>query len=205
MPRSKTSKKWLKEHFDDEFVKKSKADGYRSRAVYKLIEINDRDAILKPGMVVVDLGAAPGGWSQIAVDCVGDKGHVVAMDILPMDNLAGVEFIQGDFTSIEVHNQLVELLAGKKVDCVISDMAPNLSGNPSIDIPRSMYLVELAFDFALKNLKPGGTFLTKIFHGSGFDDLLKQARTNFDKVMTRKPKASRARSKETYLLAKGKK
>lgn len=208
MTRSKTSKQWLKEHFDDEYVKRAQADGYRSRAVYKLLEINDKDKLLKPGMAVVDLGAAPGGWSQIAAKMVGDKGHVIAMDILPMDTLAGVEFIQGDFTELIVYEQLLELLQNqglsKQVDLVICDIAPNMSGNPAIDIPRAINLVELAFDFAMTSLKPGGNFLTKIFHGAGFDEVLAQARKRFDKVVMRKPKASRARSRESYLLGKGK-
>jgi len=208
MGRSKTSQKWLHEHFSDIYVKKAQADGYRSRAVYKLIEINQKDKILKPGLTVIDLGAAPGGWSQIAVNEIGDKGRVVALDILPMDNLAGVEFIQGDFTEESVYEELMQRIGGEKsqnrcIDLVISDMAPNMSGNRAVDIPRSMLLVELALDFAMNILKPGGNFLVKIFHGTGFDDILALARQNFDKVVMRKPKASRPRSKESYLLAKG--
>ena len=203
MTRSKSSKRWLKEHFDDPYVKKAQADGYRSRAVYKLIEINDKDAIFKKGMTVVDLGAAPGGWSQIAAKQVSTSGRVIALDLLPMDSIAGVDVIQGDFTEDEVYHQLKSIISNEGVDVVISDMAPNMSGNPAVDIPRSMYLVELALDFALSVLKPGGTFLAKIMQGSGFESLLSQARSEFSKVVIRKPQASRPRSREIYLLAKG--
>lgn len=203
MSRSKSSKRWLKEHFNDDYVKRAQALGYRSRAVFKLLEIQEKDNIIKPGMTVVDLGAAPGGWSQVAADIVGDKGRVIAVDLLPIDALAGVECLQGDFTSDEILSQLLESLQGHRVDLVISDMAPNMSGNKSIDTPRAMLLVELALDFAKQTLKPDGLFLTKIFHGEGFDALLKDAKQSFEKVVMRKPKASRARSKESYLLAKG--
>jgi 23S rRNA (uridine2552-2'-O)-methyltransferase len=203
MARSKTSKRWLKEHFEDPFVKKAQADGFRSRAVYKLIEIDDKDAILKQGFTVVDLGASPGGWSQVAAEKVGMSGRIVALDMLPMDSLAGVEFVQGDFTEEDVFHRLMSIINNERVDVVISDMAPNMSGNPAVDIPRAMYLVELSLEFAQSVLKPGGTFLAKVFQGSGFDVLLQQTRNNFSKVVIRKPQASRARSREIYLLAKG--
>ena len=203
MARSKSSARWLKEHFDDRFVKLSKQDGYRSRASYKLLEINDKDRLFKPGQVVVDLGAAPGGWSQVAVDLVGNKGRVVASDILPMDGLPGVSFIQGDFTEQAVFDQIQETLGEDAVDLVISDMAPNLSGMASMDIPRAMYLVELALDFAIQTLRPGGVLVCKIFHGEGFEQVQQAARANFASVVFRKPEASRSRSRETYLVAKG--
>jgi 23S rRNA (uridine2552-2'-O)-methyltransferase len=202
MARSKTSKRWLKEHFDDIYVKQAQIDGYRSRAIYKLIEIDQKDSLFKKGMTVVDLGAAPGGWSQYSASKVGDIGKVIALDLLPIDSLAGVEFIQGDFTEEHIYQQLMSILNNKGVDLVISDMAPNMSGNKAIDIPKAMYLVELALDFAESVLKPGGNFLVKIFQGEGFDQILKQARSKFSKVVMRKPKASRPRSKEVYLLAK---
>ena len=200
---SKSSKRWLKEHFDDPFVKKAQAEGYRSRAVYKLLEIDQKDLLLNPGMVVVDLGAAPGGWTQYVTQKLKGNGTIVAMDILPMDALPDVTFILGDFQEEEVLKELISKLPKQGVDLILSDMAPNMSGNQAIDIPRSMYLAELAFDFADKMLKPGGTLLMKVFHGAGFDDLIKQAREKYDKVVIRKPLASRSRSKETYLLAKG--
>lgn len=203
MSRSRTSKRWLDEHFNDIYVKKAQAEGYRSRAVYKLKEINDKESLLKPGMTVVDLGAAPGGWTQYVTQQLQGRGRVVALDILPMDSLPDVDFIEGDFREDEVLAQLINLIPERSLDLLLSDMAPNMSGSSAIDIPRSMYLVELAFDFAEKMLKPGGNMLIKIFHGSGFDDLVKQARSSFDKVVIRKPAASRSRSKETYLLAKG--
>lgn len=203
MARSKTSGRWLREHFDDEYVKKAQKEGYRSRAVYKLLEIQDKDRILRPGMTVVDLGAAPGGWSQVAAELVGDNGRVVALDILPMDALAGVSFIQGDFREDEPLQALLELLAGRPVDLVMSDMAPNISGMKSVDQPRGIYLVELAIDFARQVLRPGGDLLVKVFQGEGFDEVLKQFRASFDKVVVRKPKASRPRSREVYLLGRG--
>ncbi|PID63893.1 MAG: 23S rRNA methyltransferase [Gammaproteobacteria bacterium] len=209
MARSKSSKSWLQEHFKDEFVQKSWKDGYRSRATYKLIEIQEKDKIIKPGQVVVDLGAAPGGWSQYVADCLRNKngdvhGAIIGLDILPIDPMDGVTFIQGDFREesvLETLNQAVSRFNG--IDLVISDIAPNTSGMKAIDQPRSMYLVELAYDFALNQLKPGGDFLCKVFHGSGFDELVKTARQDFSRVVIRKPKASRARSVETYLLARG--
>lgn len=203
MRRTKSSKRWLQEHFDDVYVKKAQADGYRSRAVYKLKEVDEKELLLKPGMTVVDLGAAPGGWTQYVSERLQGKGRIVALDILPMDTLPDVEIILGDFREDDVLQQLMHLIPERGVDLLLSDMAPNMSGTTAIDIPRAMYLVELAFDFAEKMLKPGGSMLVKIFHGSGFDDLVKQAKCSFEKVVIRKPAASRARSKETYLLAKG--
>ena len=203
MPRSKSSKKWLQEHFDDVYVKKAQAEGYRSRAVYKLKEIDEKERLLKPKMTVVDLGAAPGGWTQYVAEKLDGRGLIFALDILPMDALPGVEFIIGDFREDEVLQQLINLIPPRSVDLLLSDMSPNMSGNMAVDIPRAMYLVDLAFDFGHKMLKPGGTMLMKIFHGEGFDDIVKQARLRFDRVVIRKPKASRARSRETYLLAKG--
>jgi len=203
MRRTKSSKRWLQEHFDDVYVKKAQAEGYRSRAVYKLKEVNDKESLLKPGMTVVDLGAAPGGWTQYVAQQLQGRGHIIALDILPMDALPDVDFILGDFREDDVLQKLMNLIPKHSIDLLLSDMAPNMSGSTAIDIPRAMYLVELAFDFAEKMLKPGGTMLVKIFHGAGFDDLVKQARSSFERVVIRKPLASRARSKETYLLAKG--
>lgn len=203
MKRSKSSKRWLQEHFDDVYVKKAQAEGYRSRAVYKLKEIDDKELLLKPGMTVVDLGAAPGGWTQYVSARLQGRGRIIALDLLPMDSLANVDFILGDFREEEVLQELMNLISEHSVDLILSDMAPNMSGTSAIDIPRAMFLAELAFDFAKKMLKPKGSMLIKIFHGPGFDDLVKQARASFEKVIIRKPLASRARSKETYLLAKG--
>jgi 23S rRNA (uridine2552-2'-O)-methyltransferase len=203
MSRTKSSKRWLDEHFNDVYVKKAQAEGYRSRAVYKLKEVDEKESLLKPGMTVVDLGAAPGGWTQYVTQKLQGKGLIVALDILPMDALPDVLSIEGDFREDEVLQKLINLIPERGLDLLLSDMAPNMSGTTAIDTPQSMYLVELAFDFAEKMLKPGGTMLIKVFHGSGFDDLVKQARTSFEKVVIRKPLASRSRSKETYLLAKG--
>jgi len=203
MSRTKSSKRWLQEHFDDVYVKKAHAEGYRSRAVYKLKEVDDKESLLHPGMTVVDLGAAPGGWAQYVSEKLQGRGFIVALDVLAMDSLPDINFIQGDFRDDDVLQKLNNLIPERGVDLLLSDMAPNMSGSTAIDIPRAMYLVELAFDFAEKMLKPGGTMLIKIFHGSGFDDLVKQARASFEKVVIRKPSASRSRSKETYLLAKG--
>ncbi|GGI84284.1 23S rRNA (uridine(2552)-2'-O)-methyltransferase RlmE [Legionella impletisoli] len=202
MPRSKSSKRWLQEHFDDVYVKKAQAEGYRSRAVYKLKEIDEKEQLIKPGMTVVDLGAAPGGWSQYAVEQLKHTGTVIALDILPMDALPGVTQITGDFREEVVLNQLLALIPERGVDLVLSDMAPNMSGTVAIDIPRAMYLAELAFDFSDQMLKPGGAMLLKIFHGSGFEEMVRQAKSKFKRVVVRKPKASRSRSRETYLLAK---
>ncbi|KTD46706.1 ribosomal RNA large subunit methyltransferase (cell division protein FtsJ) [Legionella rubrilucens] len=203
MPRSKSSKRWLQEHFDDVYVKKAQSEGYRSRAVYKLKEVDVKEHLLRPGMTVVDLGAAPGGWTQYVSQKLEGHGRIVALDILPMDALPDVDFIQGDFREDDVLHQLTNLIPERSVDLLLSDMAPNMSGTAAVDIPRAMYLAELAFDFADKTLKPGGSMLIKIFHGAGFDELIKQARTRFEKVVIRKPMASRSRSRETYLLAKG--
>ncbi len=202
MARSKSSGRWLDEHFNDQYVKKSQQDGYRSRASYKLLELQDKDKLFKPGMSVLDLGSAPGGWSQVAVELVGDKGRVVASDILPMEPIAGVDFVEGDFTEMEVYDQILNVLGEGKVDLVISDMAPNMSGVSAVDQPKAMYLVELAVDMADQILKPGGALIAKVFHGDGFDELLKTTRSKFKKVQIRKPDASRARSKEQYLVAK---
>ena len=202
MARSKTSNQWLTEHFSDEFVKLAQKEGYRSRAIYKLIEMDDKDRLLKKGMAVVDLGAAPGGWSELLSKRVGDSGRLFALDILPMDAVPDVSFIEGDFTEQAVYDELVEALEGKWVDLVISDMAPNISGTKAIDQPKMMYLAELALEFAVSVLKPGGTFLTKVFTGEGIDEYKKELRQHFAKIIVRKPKASRARSSEIYLLAK---
>ncbi len=203
MARSKTSKQWLKEHFDDVYVRRSQEQGYRSRASFKLLEIQQQDGIIRCGMTVVDLGAAPGGWSQIAAALVGDKGQVIASDILPIDVLAGVQFLQGDFTEPGVLQSLLVMLNGSHADLVISDMAPNMSGMREIDLPRVIYLAELALDMARKVLKPGGTFLVKAFHGEGTDALQAELKSSFSSLKVRKPKASRARSSEIYLLAAG--
>jgi 23S rRNA (uridine2552-2'-O)-methyltransferase len=201
--RSKSSRQWLKDHFDDVYVKQAQKAGYRSRAVYKLLEIQEKDHILKRGMTVVDLGAAPGGWSQVASHIVGASGKVVALDILPMDSLAHVEIIQGDFTEPSVFEQLLEVLEGQEVDLVMSDMAPNISGIKVVDQPRAMYLAELALDMAQNVLRNNGDFLVKVFHGSGFDSYINMLRSLFNKVVTRKPKASKSNSREVYLLARG--
>lgn len=203
MPQSKSSKRWLKEHFTDKYVKLARQKGYRSRSAYKLLVIQEKDKIIEPGMVVVDLGAAPGGWSEVAAKLVGEKGRIIAVDILPMQQIPGVEFIQGDFTDNKVLEIVLQHLEKKPVDLVISDMSPNISGMKAIDQPRSMYLVELAWDFAQQVLKPGGVFLVKIFQGAGFEVLLKELKQNFTEVKIRKPEASRSRSKEIFLLAKG--
>jgi len=202
MARSKTSNKWLTEHFNDEFVKRAQKEGYRSRAVYKLLEMDDKDKLLKPGMTVVDLGAAPGSWSELLSKRVGDSGRIFALDILPMDALGDVTFIEGDFTDQAVYDALIKELDGKWVDLVISDMAPNISGMKAVDQPKMMYLAELALEFATTVLKPGGTFLTKVFTGEGIDEYKKELRQHFAKIIVRKPKASRARSSEIYLMAK---
>jgi len=204
----KSSGRWLKEHFSDPYVKLAQQAGYRSRAVYKLLEIQKRDHLFKPGMTVIDLGAAPGGWSQLLVELLQPKGQVLALDILPMEPIAGVDFILGDFSSDECLQLLREKLISARasvVDWVISDMAPNMSGNESVDIPRSMYLAELALDFALQVLGPTGGFLIKAFQGEGFDALFAEIKRNFQTVAIRKPKASRNRSREVYILARNKK
>jgi 23S rRNA (uridine2552-2'-O)-methyltransferase len=203
MARSKTSNAWLAEHFNDEFVKRARKEGYRSRAVYKLQEIDTRDRLLRPGMIVVDLGAAPGAWSQYLVERVGRTGRVIALDILPMEALPGVEVLEGDFTEEATLKTLLDALGGRLVDLVISDMSPNISGVDSADKARAMYLSELALDFAAQVLKPGGAFLMKVFQGSGFSELYKVIQGKFTRVVSRKPKASRARSAEIYVLATG--
>lgn len=203
LARSKSSDRWLKEHFDDVWVRKSQQEGYRSRASYKLIELDRKDRLFKPGQTVVDLGAAPGGWTQVAMEQVGDGGTVVASDILPMDPLAGVSFVQGDFTEQAVFDELMTVLDGREVDIVISDMAPNMSGNPATDIPRAMALVELALDMAQQVLRPGGVLVTKVFQGKGFDALLADMKRSFSSVVSRKPDSSRARSREIYQVCKG--
>lgn len=200
MKRSKTSKAWMQEHLNDPYVKLAQKDGYRARAAYKLIEIDDKDRLIKSGMVVVDLGSTPGSWSQVAVQRIKGQGRVVALDILPMVGIPGVDFIQGDFREDEVLAELEEMLHGQKVDLVISDMAPNISGMSSVDQPNAAYLTELAVDFSLKWLKPEGNFLVKVFMGTGFEEIMQIMRESFEKVVTRKPKASRDRSTEVYLL-----
>lgn len=203
MARSKTSKKWLDEHVNDPYVKKAKADGYRSRASYKLIEINEKDKVFRAGSIVMDLGSAPGGWSQIIAPLVGDKGRVIASDILPMDGIIGVTFIQGDFTDEAIYDQILNTLNGDKVDLVVSDMSPNLSGVNTTDQYSSIYLVELALDMARNVLKSGGSFCAKVFQGVGYEEYVKDVRSSFDKVLVRKPAASRPRSREVYIVGKG--
>jgi 23S rRNA (uridine2552-2'-O)-methyltransferase len=205
MKASKTSKQWMREHINDPYVQRAQKDGYRSRAAYKLLEIDEHDHLIKPGMVVVDLGATPGGWCQVVANKLGDKGRIIALDLLPLHPLPRVEFIQGDFREDSVLAQLEELLNGQQIGLVISDMAPNISGIDSADQARAMHLAELALDFAMQHLKPGGVFLVKVFQGVGFEDYLKLMRSNFVKVVTRKPKASRDRSSEQYLLGMEKK
>lgn len=200
MKPSKTSKQWMREHVNDPFVQMAKKDGYRSRAAYKLLEIDTRDHLFKPGKVVVDLGATPGGWSQVAATKVRPGGKVIALDLLPLDPLSGVEFIQGDFREDAVLKQLERLLNGKPVGLVISDMAPNMCGVASADQARAIHLAELAMEFALEHLEPGGGFLVKVFQGEGFEDFYKLMRSRFARVVTRKPKASRDRSSELYLM-----
>jgi 23S rRNA (uridine2552-2'-O)-methyltransferase len=202
--RSKSSQRWLKEHFSDPYVKKAQAEGLRSRAAYKLEELVERDRLLKPGMVVVDLGAAPGGWSQWVRQALGDSGRVIALDILEMPSLAGVEFLHGDFREDAVLSQLEWTLDGKPVDLVLSDMAPNKSGMDAVDQPRMMHLAELAMEFADHHLRPDGTFLIKLFQGTGFDQYVRELRRRYAKVAIRKPAASRKRSPEVYALAQGK-
>lgn len=201
MARSKSSTRWLQEHFDDEYVKLSQKEGYRSRAVYKLKELQEKDRLIQQGMSVIDLGAAPGGWSQYAVELVGKNGRVVASDILPIDPLPFVEFIQGDFTEERILNEILELIGNDKANVVISDMAPNLSGNDAVDQPSSIYLCELALDISKQILAENGTMVVKLFQGAGSDEYLKEVRQCFRQVKIRKPKASRARSREVYVVA----
>jgi len=203
MGRSKSSNRWMQEHFDDEYVKKAQAQGYRSRAVFKLKEIQEKDQLIKPGMNIIDLGAAPGGWSQFARQLIGNKNKLIALDILPMEPLDGVDFIQGDFREETVLNQLHAILEGMPVNLVMSDMAPNMSGNKGVDQPRAIYLGELALDTAKTVLAKDGSFLLKLFHGEGFEAFHHEVQRYFAKVVIRKPKASRPRSNEVYILAKG--
>ncbi|AHG39493.1 23S rRNA (uridine(2552)-2'-O)-methyltransferase RlmE [Pseudomonas syringae pv. actinidiae] len=203
MARSKTSHNWLKEHFDDKYVKMAQKDGYRSRASYKLLEIQEKDKIIRPGMTVIDLGAAPGGWSQVTSRLIGGQGRLIASDILEMDSIPDVTFIQGDFTEDAILEQILEAVGNTQVDLVISDMAPNMSGLSAVDMPRAMFLCELALDLAGRVLRPGGDFLIKVFQGEGFDVYHKDIRKLFDKVQMRKPSSSRDRSREQYLLARG--
>jgi 23S rRNA (uridine2552-2'-O)-methyltransferase len=203
MGRSKSSSRWMQEHFEDEYVKMAQAQGYRSRAVFKLKEIQEKDQLIKPGMNIIDLGAAPGGWSQYARQLIGKKNKLIALDILPMDTLDGVDFIQGDFREEAVLDQLRAVLEGAPVNLVMSDMAPNMSGNRGVDQPRAIYLGELALDTAKNVLTKDGSFLVKLFHGEGFEAFHHEVQRNFGKVIIRKPKASRPRSNEVYILAKG--
>ena len=201
MNRSKSSTRWLREHFQDPFVKKAQAEGLRSRAAFKLTELIERDRLLRPGMNVVDLGAAPGGWTQVVRESLGDSGRVIALDVLPMQGIAGVDVLQGDFRDAALLARLEALLGGARLDLVLSDMAPNMSGVVLADQARAMELAELALAFAQRWLKPGGAFLVKLFQGAGFDDFVRDLRQGFERVSMRKPKASRARSREVYALA----
>jgi 23S rRNA (uridine2552-2'-O)-methyltransferase len=203
MPRSKSSNSWLSRHLKDPFVKKAQVDGYRSRSAYKLVELNQKDRLIKPGMRIMDLGSAPGGWSQVAGKLVGAKGRVLATDILPMASLANVDFIQGDFTEQATVDQLLGWLGGGKFDLILSDIAPNITGIDSADQASSMYFLELALDTVKQTLKPGATFVAKMFQGSGSDEYLKELRKSFEKVLIRKPEASRKESREVYVVAKG--
>jgi len=201
--RSKSSRRWLDEHFDDAYVKQAQQQGYRSRAAFKLLEIQQKDRLIKPGEVVIDLGAAPGGWSQVAAQLVGNSGKVIALDILPMEPIAGVTCLQGDFTEQTVLDHLLNVIGGQKAGLVLSDMAPNISGIKAVDQPRAVYLAELAVDLAQKVLENEGDLLIKVFHGEGFDELLQHIRDLFRKVIIRKPQASRSRSSEVYIMARG--
>jgi 23S rRNA (uridine2552-2'-O)-methyltransferase len=202
MPRSKSSSQWLQRHVNDPWVQQAQKEGYRSRSAYKLIQLNERDRFLHPNTLVVDLGSAPGGWSQVAGRIVGRKGRVVATDILPMDALPNVEFIQGDFTEQSVLDQVIAALGGHKPDVILCDIAPNISGIDSADQARSMYLVELALDMVRRTLKSGGTFVVKVFQGVGSEEYLRDVRRSFGKVSIRKPEASRPRSREVYFVAR---
>ncbi len=200
-----SSKAWIHEHINDEFVKRAQKEGYRARAAYKLTEIDDKDKLIKPGMTIVDLGSTPGSWSQVAVQRLKGQGRIIALDLLEMEPIKGVEFIQGDFREETILKILEKSLNGKQVDLVIADMAPNMSGITIVDQAGAAYLTELALEFSKEWLKPSGNFLVKVFIGEGFDDIVKNMRTMFDKVLTRKPKASRGRSSEVYLLGLGRK
>ena len=201
--RTASSNRWMLEHFDDHYVKLAQKRGLRSRAAFKLEELQEKDQLIRPGMTVVDLGAAPGGWSQIAVKLTGDKGKVIACDILPMDPIVGVDFLQGDFREEKVLEALLTRVGADKVDVVLSDMAPNMSGSDGVDQPRAMYLVELALDMCHQVLAPNGSFAVKVFQGEGFDEYMKAVKEAFKVVKTRKPDSSRARSREVYLVATG--
>ena len=201
MTKKSSSRRWMNEHLNDEFVKKAQREGYRCRAVYKLIEIIDKNQIITKGDRVLDLGAAPGGWSQVVKKIVGQTGQVIASDILPIEEISGVDFLLGDFTESSVYEKLLSMTKGQKINTVLSDMAPNMSGQLSVDQPKSMYLAELALDMAIKMLMPNGYFVVKVFQGDGFDAYVQIARQTFKKVAIKKPKASRPRSKEVYLLA----
>ncbi|MGE8149153.1 23S rRNA (uridine(2552)-2'-O)-methyltransferase RlmE [Pseudomonas frederiksbergensis] len=203
MARSKTSLKWLQRHVNDPYVKQAQKDGYRSRASYKLLEVQEKYKLIRPGMSVVDLGAAPGGWSQVTSRLIGGQGRLIASDILEMDSIPDVTFIQGDFTEDEVLGRILEAVGNSQVDLVISDMAPNMSGTPEVDMPKAMFLCELALDLAARILKPGGNFVIKVFQGEGFDAYVKDARQKFDKVQMIKPDSSRGSSREQYMLAWG--
>jgi len=203
MSRSKSSKNWLQEHHDDAYVLQARKDGYRSRAVYKLIEIQQKDQVLKHGQFVLELGAAPGGWSEYASQVVGHTGRIIAIDLLPMEPIAGVEVVQGDFTEQDTLDRLLALIDERRFDLVISDMAPNLSGMDSVDQPKSIHLAELAFDLAREFLTPDGVFVSKLFQGAGFEDLVSQFRSSFKSVKFRKPDSSRPRSNEIYAVCSG--
>lgn len=203
MPRSKSSNEWLRRHVNDPYVKKAQLEGYRSRSAYKLIELNEKDRLIKPNMFLLDLGSAPGGWSQVASKLIGRNGRVLATDILPMEPIKNVDFVQGDFTDETVVAQLLAKLGNGKFDLIISDIAPNITGIDSADQASSMYFLELALDTVRRTLKPGANFVAKMFQGSGSDAYLKELRTSFEKVLTRKPGASRAESREVFIVAKG--
>ncbi|MCY9843711.1 23S rRNA (uridine(2552)-2'-O)-methyltransferase RlmE [Vibrio caribbeanicus] len=200
---SASSGRWLKEHFDDKYANEARKKGYRSRAYFKIEEIQNKDKLLKPNMTVVDLGAAPGGWSQFAAKIVGEKGQIIACDLLPMDPISGVSFLQGDFRDEAVLDALLERISPEMVDIVMSDMAPNIAGNNSVDQPRAMYLVELALDMCRQVLAPNGSFVVKVFQGEGFDNFVKEVRELFKVVKVRKPDSSRARSREVFIVATG--
>ncbi len=203
MSRSKSSQAWLKEHHDDQYVLKARRDGYRSRAVYKLIEIQEKDQVLKPGQFVLDLGAAPGGWSEYAAQYTSSEGGLIAVDLLPIEPVAGAEIIQGDFTEDATLDEIMQLIGGKTIDLVLSDMAPNLSGMESVDQPKSIYLAELALELAKDKLARNGVFVTKLFQGEGFDGYISELRASFLSVKMRKPDASRPRSREIYAVCRG--
>ena len=203
MSRSKSSSRWLQEHHQDEYVLKARAQGYRSRAVFKLAEIQQKDRVLKAGQLVLDLGAAPGGWSEYASTIIGEQGKIIALDLLPMEPIAGVTFVQGDFTEQETLDQLLELIGDRRFDLVLSDMAPNLSGVGSVDQPKSIYLAELAFDLAENFLNSTGVFVVKLFQGAGSEELIASFRRRFRSVKLRKPDASRSRSSEIYAICDG--